>query len=218
MKRQIEFKFENDRYLLKENGEEIFSIKTSDLKFNSIAFYNGVYKNKTPAIELVNSLNNDTFKKGTYIFKWLNEIITEINAAFPGLQNEDVDVASPQEKMIPLFDFSACAGDGFFIDNDISHSEIPDRSGQADYAVTISGDSMEPTITDGSVALVKQVEALENRDIGLFVVDGDVMCKRYVKVGRGFNLVPDNQKYQAVSSKHLENCTILGKVISLIKK
>lgn len=215
MKRQIEFKFQDDRYFLEEDSEDVFSIKTSDLKFNSIAFYNGVYKDKIPAIELVNSLNNDTFKKGAYIFEWLKEIISEINSAFPDFQDstEEVDTVFPQVKTIPLFEFAACAGDGFFIDDSIPHSEISDDSGRADYAVTISGDSMEPTIMNGSVVFVKKVETLDSHDIGLFIVNGKVMCKRYIKIGRGFQLVPDNKKHRTVSSKSMEQCVILGKIL-----
>ena len=215
MKRQIRFKFHDDRYFLEESGTDIFSIKTADLKFNSIDFYNGVYKDKTPDIELVNCLDDGTDKKGGYIFNWLNEIITEISNAFPDLENaeEEVETESVPERVIPLFEFSACAGDGFVIDESIQHSEIRDASGQADYAVTISGNSMEPTITDGSVVLVKKVETLDSHDVGLFVVDGEVMCKRYIKAGRGFKLVPDNAAHRTVSSKDVEDCVILGKIL-----
>lgn len=50
----------------------------------------------------------------------------------------------------------------------------------ADYAVKISGKSMEPTIKDGSVVMVKQVDVLSNGDIGIFIINGEVMCKRYI--------------------------------------
>ena len=46
MKRTIEFSFQDDEYFLREDGTRIFTIKASDLKFNSVDFYSGVYKKK----------------------------------------------------------------------------------------------------------------------------------------------------------------------------
>ena len=51
MKRQLSFDFENEQYILKENGQIIFSIDAQELKFVSLDFYNGVYKGKSTAIE-----------------------------------------------------------------------------------------------------------------------------------------------------------------------
>ena len=50
----------------------------------------------------------------------------------------------------------------------------------ADFAVRIQGDSMEPTIHDGSIAYVNR-DPLSNGDVGIFCVDGDMLCKQYVR-------------------------------------
>ena len=68
MKRQLSFDFENEQYILKENGQIIFSIDAQELKFVSLDFYNGVYKGKSTAIELTNAIKDDKYKKGNYIF------------------------------------------------------------------------------------------------------------------------------------------------------
>ena len=47
MKRTIEFSFQENEYYLQEDETRIFAIKASDLKFDSVEFYNGVYKNTT---------------------------------------------------------------------------------------------------------------------------------------------------------------------------
>ena len=218
MKRQVKLKCLEDRYILEESNVEIFSIRFTDLKFDSVSFYNGVYKKKTPAIELENCLSNDPLKKGNHIFNWLNEIIADVNAAFPELYSEegnDNDNENVPAKIIPLYDFSACAGEGFFLESDIAHTDISDITGRADYAVRISGTSMEPTIMDGSIVYVQKVDTLESKDIGLFIVNGDVMCKRFIKNGRGFKLVPENDKYLPLTSKEIgKHTSILGKVIS----
>ncbi|MBE6971534.1 MAG: LexA family transcriptional regulator [Ruminococcaceae bacterium] len=50
----------------------------------------------------------------------------------------------------------------------------------AELAVRIQGDSMEPQITDGSVVYVNH-DPLRSGDIGIFCVDGDMVCKQYYK-------------------------------------
>ena len=50
----------------------------------------------------------------------------------------------------------------------------------AEFAVRIQGDSMEPHIPDGSVVYVNR-EALQNGDVGIFCVDGDMLCKQYYR-------------------------------------
>ena len=49
----------------------------------------------------------------------------------------------------------------------------------ADYCITISGDSMEPYIHDGEIVYVKRGADMQPFDVGLFFVDGDVLCKQY---------------------------------------
>lgn len=49
----------------------------------------------------------------------------------------------------------------------------------ADYSLTVSGDSMEPYIKDGSIVYVKRGEPLKPYDVGIFFVDGSVYIKQY---------------------------------------
>lgn len=49
----------------------------------------------------------------------------------------------------------------------------------ADYAVCISGDSMEPYIHDGEMVFVKETTDLDEGDIGIFSVNGEMYCKQY---------------------------------------
>ena len=57
-------------------------------------------------------------------------------------------------------------------------SDVPAR---ADFAVRISGDSMEPVIRDGSRVYVSRTNELEPGDVGIFFVDGDMKCKQYAE-------------------------------------
>lgn len=49
----------------------------------------------------------------------------------------------------------------------------------ADFAVRIDGDSMEPYIKDGSSVYVSRTNILEPGDVGIFYFDGDMKCKQY---------------------------------------
>lgn len=219
MKRQLSFDFENEQYVLKENGKIVFSIDAKELKFISLDFYNGVYKGKSTAIELTNTTKNDEYKKGNYIFSCLNDIITSIqNEIHEPLTEELTDEVELQKlsKEVDLYELSACAGDGFFMDS----ASTPERKVQteyldADYAVRISGKSMEPTITDGCIVFVKQVDELNEGEIGIFLVDGNIMCKRYcVESGEKW-LRPDNEssEFKSIRIKEGVNCLLQGKVL-----
>jgi len=50
----------------------------------------------------------------------------------------------------------------------------------ADFAVRIDGDSMEPVIHDGGVVLVQR-SPIENGDVGMFFIDGNMKCKQYCR-------------------------------------
>ena len=54
----------------------------------------------------------------------------------------------------------------------------------AEFAVRIRGDSMEPYIHDGSIAYVNR-DPLVSGDVGIFCVDGEMLCKQYVQDGLG---------------------------------
>ena len=103
-----------------------------------------------------------------------------------------------------------------YLDENSSYTSIETTIPEADYAVKISGQSMEPTIQDGDVVFVKTTDELEHRNIGIFLVDGNVMCKRFVKRGKGTFLVPDNNsgEYEEINLNRIDSYKLLGKVIS----
>ena len=78
MKRQLNFDYKNGQYVITEKDTVLFSIDGKELKFVSLDFYNGIYKDKSAAIELKNIISDDELKKGKYIFEWLTDIITSI--------------------------------------------------------------------------------------------------------------------------------------------
>jgi len=222
MKRHLLFRYEDGNYTIAENNQIVFSIDGSSLRFVALDFYNGVYagENKSVAIELINEITSDPLKKGSYIYTWLYDIIESIRKEISGTEEEDLvddnGTDSPSSKVIQLYEWAACAGDGFsFGQEGVPATEYPVSNMEADYAVRISGKSMEPTIEDGSIVLVKCVSELFDGDIGIFNVDGNIMCKRYSESSAGVFLTPDNTSDQFHSIEITENieCIIQGKVL-----
>ena len=214
MKRQLKFKFENGKYIVTEDNSTLFTIDGKTLKFISLDFYNGIYKGKTAAIELVNDLDNDALNKGGYIFNWLNEIINSIQVELKDPELDDIQVVVLR-KFVPLFELSACAGDGFYSEGPSkADGEVESPFADADYAVKISGKSMQPTIMDKSTVFVEATEVLSDGDIGVFVVDGEVMCKRYREDGERVWLQPDNSdEFNSVELNEHVDCRVQGKVL-----
>ncbi|MGN1002567.1 MAG: S24 family peptidase [Oscillospiraceae bacterium] len=89
-----------------------------------------------------------------------------------------------EEKIIPLYFTPAAAGYASpALGEDYEDYAVPAAS-RADFAARIQGDSMEPVIHDGSVVLVERCP-IDNGDVGLFFVDGDMKCKQYCRDNYG---------------------------------
>lgn len=89
-----------------------------------------------------------------------------------------------QDRIIPLYLTPAAAGYASPVLDEDYEDYAVDAGCAADFAVRISGDSMEPVIHDGAVALVKR-DAIRNGDVGMFFVDGDMKCKQYLRDNYG---------------------------------
>ena len=94
MKRQLIFDYENEHYIIKEDNKTLFSIEGRELKFVSLDFYTGIYKDRSAAIELTNAITTDEFKKGKYIFDWLTDIITAIQSELKDPEGEKQKIFS----------------------------------------------------------------------------------------------------------------------------
>lgn len=98
----------------------------------------------------------------------------------------EMEEERPQQdpKIIPLYCSPAAAGYAapVFGEDYEPHPLTEERPQGAEYAVRIQGDSMAPWIADGSVAYVNR-DPLTDGDVGIFCVDGEMLCKQYHKAG-----------------------------------
>ena len=104
------------------------------------------------------------------------------------VMTDDLRAAVPaaEARMIPLYTSPAAAGFAAPVFGE-DYELIPvagDVPPGAELAVHIQGDSMAPVIADGSVVYVNH-DPLQNGDVGIFCVDGDMLCKQYCRDALG---------------------------------
>ena len=87
-----------------------------------------------------------------------------------------------EPRVIPLYRSPAAAGYAAPVfGEDFDYIPMDGSVPQAaEFAVRIQGDSMTPYIADGSVVYVNR-DPLRSGDVGIFCVDGDMLCKQYYK-------------------------------------
>ena len=90
--------------------------------------------------------------------------------------------AERETRVIPLYESPAAAGYAAPVfGEDFDYIQVTeDVPGGAEFAVKIQGDSMAPYIADGAVVYVNR-DPLQAGDVGIFCVDGEILCKQYYK-------------------------------------
>lgn len=84
-------------------------------------------------------------------------------------------------RYIPRYTTPTAAGYSVPLDGDDFEMIVVDESVpyEADFAVSVQGDSMAPYIHDGDTVYVKKGCDLSVGDVGIFCVDGAMYCKQY---------------------------------------
>ncbi len=121
-------------------------------------------------------------------------------------------------RSIPIFDLPVSAGPGEYLDyadasETISIPEEPRTEG-ANFAVRISGRSMEPKFHDKDIILVENADAVNPGDLCVYVLDG---CG-YFKVFGGDCLISLNPEFGKIMLRDYESVTCAGRVIGKLRK
>lgn len=126
--------------------------------------------------------------------------------------------AGLRRRCIGLYDMPVSAGAGEFLADStcVENIVIPDdpRTAEADYALRINGDSMEPKYHSGDILLIQTAEAVEEGELGIFVLDGSGYFKKY----GGDHLISLNPQYAPIPLKDFENVACCGRVVGKLKK
>ena len=120
------------------------------------------------------------------------------------------------KREIPLYDLLVSAGIGEYLDGDSAESiTIPrDRKTDgADFALRISGNSMEPKYHNGDVLLVESCDAVEVGEPCVYILDGN----GYFKIFGGDCLISLNPEYGRILLKDFTEISCAGRARSLEK-
>lgn len=120
-------------------------------------------------------------------------------------------------RTISLYNMPVSAGRGVYLDGeDVDEISIPDtvKTQTADYALRISGNSMEPKYHNGDVLLIQNCDSVEIGELGIFILDGEGYFKRY----GGDRLVSLNPDYGDILLKDFENTECCGRVVGKLKR
>lgn len=90
-------------------------------------------------------------------------------------------------------------------------------SKNADYATIQDNNSMEPKIYEDDLILIKKTNELENENIGLFKLNGKIICKRFYKnlITNEILLKSDNLTVDSIKITEKDNFKIVGKVVGI---
>jgi phage repressor protein C with HTH and peptisase S24 domain len=128
--------------------------------------------------------------------------------------------------LVPQYDVTASAGPGRVVDQEEEVGKLAFRRSWLRsrglkpgtcVAITVSGDSMAPTIRDGALVLVDTRQA-QPREEGIYIiqVDGHLVAKRLQLDFRGgLYIRSDNQAYreQHLDAEEAEQLCVVGRVI-----
>lgn len=123
------------------------------------------------------------------------------------------------KRQINLYDLPVSAGPGEYLDGEGAGkisipSSVTGPAANADYALRISGNSMEPKYHNGDILLVEDTDAVEVGDLCVYILDGN----GYFKVFGGDCLISLNPEYGRIMLKDFEQVTCAGKVLGRMKK
>ena len=100
--------------------------------------------------------------------------------------------------------------------NDASEISIVDspKTRDADFALRVSGDSMEPRYHDGDILLVAGSAEVAPGELGIFICDGEGYFKQF----GGDSLVSLNPRYAPIPLSAFGSFSCRGKVLGVLKQ
>lgn len=103
-------------------------------------------------------------------------------SALAEVYKEQIEVETPMIEIRHSY-YKVSAGTGYDLNDGDQWDTIaiPDttEAQRADFALTISGDSMEPIYYDGDIVLIKSQRAIDGGEIGIFIIENNGFIKKY---------------------------------------
>lgn len=110
---------------------------------------------------------------------------------------------------------SASAGTGEFLFDNKEMISLPKKQIplEADFCLTVNGDSMEPLIHHHDYIFVSKQDTLFNGNIGVVIVDGEAFIKKVFFENDKARLQSFNKKYKDIIVDDSNDFRIIGKVV-----
>ena len=121
------------------------------------------------------------------------------------------------ESLVPVVGTVRAGYGALAFEEDYGKEYASVKAPQNYFYLVVKGDSMEPRISDGDLALVHRQSTLENGDLGVLVYgsDGEGTLKKYIQRGNSVILHPFNPDYEelVIKGEELDHLYIAGKVV-----
>ena len=118
-------------------------------------------------------------------------------------------------RQIKLFNIPVSAGTGEFLDSDAYEiidigNNVPETT---DFALRISGNSMEPEYHDRQIVWIHQQDVLNDGEIGIFGYNNNAYFKKLSLTTAGTKLISLNSDYNPIVISKNEVLHVFGKVL-----
>ena len=129
-----------------------------------------------------------------------------------------LSMKKPKPRMLKIdwFTLPASAGTGNILDSELAEDLLVPESAeaeQADFVISVGGDSMEPTYHDGDKVFVEKCDAVGIGEVGIFVVNGEA----YIKERGNNKLISHNEKYKPIVLSENDSVYCCGRVIGIVE-
>ena len=136
------------------------------------------------------------------------------------IEHKRIAVADKKPKLrmlkIDYYALPASAGTGNFLDSEFAEELLvpeSDIAEQADFVISVGGDSMEPTFHNGDKVFVEKCDSVDIGEVGIFVVNGDV----YIKERGNNQLISHNKKYNPIALTEHDSAFCCGRVLGSVE-
>ncbi|MEG1331844.1 MAG: XRE family transcriptional regulator [Eubacterium sp.] len=190
---------------LKDDADILHSYPLSSLEFSHIENYRCLDDYGKKTVDLLLKRELERYQQ----FQQPPITISET----PGQYGDNIIPMFTTHKKILHRTGAAGAGIGEITNNietvkiDYPADKVPEGT---DYTIDVTGDSMEPTYSDGDVLFCERGDNnLHFGDIGIFIIDGDTLVKEYGEDG----LLSHNKKYDIIKINDGQSFKVEGKVL-----
>lgn len=160
-----------------------------------------------PAIETIYKQLNP--ERQTKVYNFAEKQLEEQNSKITSLDDYRKRLDFPWKGFVS-------AGTGEFLDGEVNETislyddEIPTN---ADFALTVNGDSMKPMFKDHETIFVEETTELINGSIGIVIVNDEAYVKKVYHSTFGMTLVSLNDDYKDINVGKNDFIKIIGKVV-----